>query len=209
MATTLLVGDVLSLTTWVQLGQQAGLNVGGFRVKSIVGTPTLENVVNQFDLTIAPSLTAFMSSQASFKGTIGRRVTNPPSAQVLSQSIPAPGTGSAVVAPGQVAGIITLTTGLAGRANRGRKYIPFVDHALLADAYTLTPAGVSKLEAIAAVWVGELTFPEGANSVTLSPCVLHRNGFTLSPTIVGHVSRTRLATQRRRGAYGRPNVPPF
>lgn len=94
--------------------------------------------------------------------------------------------------PPATAALIKLTSGLVGRANRGRIYLPgFVNEANISDDGQLSPAALANVQDLADNLVDFLA----ARQATL--VVLH--GTELTPTTVtAAVAQGQVATQRRR-----------
>lgn len=110
--------------------------------------------------------------------------------------------------PRQASGIITTLTTLAGRANRGRKYVPFPSE----DANTVDAipgaAYITALDGYAGSLIPSASFTIGAVNEVWNPIILRVGAPATSPNIQEWKSRLRWATQRRRGSYGTPNLPP-
>jgi len=111
--------------------------------------------------------------------------------------------------PSQVSGLLKITTQLGGRANRGRAYIPFPfegDNDASGRpqaAYVAALDGLGTIFAAARPGVGA-----GGDTNDFTPVIYHRHNHTTTPISL-IVGSTRWATQRRRGNYGRPNLPPL
>lgn len=111
--------------------------------------------------------------------------------------------------PTQVRGLISWHTALAGRAYRGRMYLP-------------TPGG-DQITSTSGVPTGVLTdwgtlatglvAPYSTGGTTWIPGVYHRVPTAVISSIFDQITSATVsdvyATQRRSGAYGRPNVAPF
>jgi hypothetical protein len=120
------------------------------------------------------------------------------------------GTAAGNPIPNQVSGIITKTTAFAGRANRGRTYVPFPAASFnLAPNDTPTAAYVALLDALGIVLFAPMALTLGADTVNVTPVLFHRRTGFNTP-ITNFRSRQLWATQRRRGNYGTANtLPPF
>lgn len=131
----------------------------------------------------------------------------------------AAGTAGSSPLPGQEAPIISFTTAKAGRAFRGRMYMPFMDDSDL-DAtdpqeVSTAYAGIAASFAAAIAPSSNITVTVGGSNVVFIPCVYHRTaGKTGVPAahtvdgITGGRVRLLIGTQRRRGPLGRPNAAP-
>lgn len=95
-------------------------------------------------------------------------------------------------APPQVAALIQKQSGLAGRANRGRMYVPGpVATQIGADGDFEAPA-LTSWQAAANVWFDE------AVQASLQPVILHTNPAIAPTTITALSVQVLSATQRRR-----------
>jgi hypothetical protein len=209
MGTPIATNDVLQVTAWSQLGPQASLNISGWKVDSVVGVPTLEDLPNAIQAALGPLYQPIMTNAAQFLGVIVKRETLPISGQFLSTGFAVSGTAGAVPAAAQTAAIATLRSGLPGRKNRGRKYFGFLDESMLIDAFNLTNAALTNTQTLATYYGSVQTWMMGATSVTAHPVVYHRTTPAVTVAITTGTAKKPLVTQRRRGAVGRPNTPPF
>jgi hypothetical protein len=110
-----------------------------------------------------------------------------------------------------VSACLTLLTGLAGRKFRGRLFLPFPGPAdsTVTQNPVPTDAYVGKLTNFGVNVVSSFDIDDGAgNTAHLSPIIYHRSGGG-SSLVIGFRANKLWATQRRRGDYGRPNLPPI
>lgn len=119
--------------------------------------------------------------------------------------------------PMQTSGLIATLTSLAGRAYRGRLFIPFpATDAITPPLDTPTPGYQGFLQTFANTYFQVWTGTVGANSCTITPVIYHRKaGKTGTPAahstsnITRGIARGVWATQRRRGDLGRENAEPL
>lgn len=112
-------------------------------------------------------------------------------------------------APTQVRGLASWKTALSGRAYRGRSYIPTPSiDSITTDGKVTT--------ACATVWLNWAVYagqPQTLSGTTWVPGIYHRKPTAvISSTFdatTGVTVSNQFATQRRSGAYGRPNNAPF
>lgn len=121
-------------------------------------------------------------------------------------------TGGAGALPQQVSGIIKSNTSVAGRAYRGRIYVPFPYAASVDTDFTPLAAYVVKIGNLAASWITGQNVTPTATTYQFIPVIWHRKaGKSGTPAantfdpIVGTIGEKMWATQRRRGDFGRLN----
>lgn len=207
------VGDVWQVKVYCRSGGQTAINVRHFRVASQNGTgATGLQVATFFDGLAATVYKAAISGLTEYRGVGAQQIKpTPPGLEWLSATLSGAGSGGASLLPEQVCGIITLNTGLAGRANRGRVYVPFPAEDKNSDTLAIPAAAyITLLDGVRLFWTTTRDVPDAvsANRSQLIPVIYHRAGGTTTD-IVGGASRAKWATQRRRGNYGRPNVSPI
>jgi hypothetical protein len=119
------------------------------------------------------------------------------------------GTAGAQPLPRQTCGMFTKQTGFPGRTGRGRFYAAFPsasDQSLVND---LPTAGyMTRLGALAANTFAIQNLTNGASTCDAIPVLFSRVAPSTSYTLVGATARTKWATHRSRGDYGRPNLLP-
>lgn len=140
------------------------------------------------------SAAAFMSNQYSLQPTIVRfRTTALPPVVAEAGSV-VPGTVDLTELPNNVSILVQKRTGLGGRQNRGRMYLP---------PYMFTSPAIDGAGTIAAVNVTALQTRMNAldAAITLAsrqPVLLHSDG-TLTPTVIDQFLVSNVvATQRTR-----------
>lgn len=204
------IGDIERVVVYTQFTEQAGINVWYFRLATQVGgviTPVAR--ANSIFAQFSPSISALMTSQATFVAVGVRKVFPlPMSQETLSDLVTIPGIGSGGGIPRQASGIITTLTGLAGRANRGRKYVPFP--AEDANQVTAIPTAgyMTSLADYATAAIPLMTHVVGPVTETWNPIIFRTANPALSPNLIDFKTRNRWATQKRRGSYGVPNLLP-
>lgn len=209
MATVLVPGMVVRVSAWCVESGQAAVNTFFYFVVTVGGTPaTDQDVIDVWGTNVAGTLRALINNLATYQGVQGQIVTPPPlRADVVSLVNAGAGTAGTPALPRQVSGLISWYTALAGRSQRGRTYVPFP---AVADDFgdgTPTAAYKTRLDAYSTAVNGVTTISLGGRTATVAQRIFHR-ATTLSDTIVTKLSRQQWATQRRRGAYGRPNSSP-
>jgi hypothetical protein len=141
----------------------------------------------------------------------------PPSVGAVSSASGRMGLVVGASLPLQVSGLISLKTDLATRRGRGRIYVPFPSASQSGTAGGASQAYVDNLVILKEMMIGDRGMIGGGADITWRPVIFgRRRDATIDqpalPEIFVEVkSGTALgkwATQRRRGAYGRANVPP-
>jgi len=207
----LVIGQIIELTVAATIQTQTALNIYHAWVTGpLVGAPTVQDVANGMDAYWDVQYKALMSSAWRYRGT-GARIINTLVAHRMFAGVTGagPGTGAATALPTQSRGIISWGTQYAGRAQRGRTYIPGPSTAAV-DANGIPVAGyVTAAQTLANKWnAGAVTLTVGANTFTFTPILWHRKPKTFDIVTTG-VAKALMATQRRSGSYGRSNAPPF
>jgi len=154
------------------------------------------------------ALAAFMPTTVALAGISLRDVNAPNGALINSTTPAAPGTSASPGLPDEVALVVTMRTALAGRANRGRMYIPGWATNALAAGNVAAAATVTALQN----WVQGFGTVYTASGLTLVIGQPARNAYTGS-TGTQHPARpagsvivnalpvrdNHWDTQRRRG----------
>jgi hypothetical protein len=212
MPTTLAVGDVVLMTVACYRPSQVALNDFHWQVAAIGGASLTDAAVAlKLDATLAPLYKPLMNGDSTYYGVRLQRISPlPKPVAVVGEANTGVGTAVGAGLPGQVSGLMTLRTNSAGRAFRGRLYIPFPAASYFSSPLdTPTALWDTNVDAIAAILKNPYLAMIGADTVTLVPVIWHKATRTSTP-IIDAESTSKFATQRRRGNYGRPNVvPPF
>ncbi len=221
MPNALVVGDILELVVASYLGDQVGENVFHARVATpLVGTPTDVGIVQAFDALAAPLWKVCLASAARYRG-VSLRILRAGSPFAPVSFTGSDGPGSEVSPPQgtQVRGLISWKTALAGRAYRGRTYIPFPTGSqsdIAGDptaAYKISLAGIRTL-----ISTSPLVLTQAGQTANIVFGIYHRNdpvppataplARTITDITDGRIN-VRWATQRRSGGFGRTNSLPF
>lgn len=207
------VGDVIQAKFACYGNSQVGLNIRHWVVSSeTAGPPDPGEVAGDLSGAMAPKYKALISSTVVFSGVGVQKIWPlPVSVETAYVFDDGAGTAGATLLNSQASGLIKLTTGLAGRKNRGRVYVPFP--AAGDDALTGVPitSYVTRLNTLANAFLATYTVTSTivpGNIWVLSPVLWHRSTHTFTP-LVSYVSRLGWATQRRRGFFAAANRPPF
>jgi hypothetical protein len=204
------VNDILRVVAWTQQGPQAGLNVTGWKVTAVAGAALYAPAAIALATLHQNVYVPMQTSAAEFQGILLTVVSPVLSVTTLGPVTAIPGTAGTTPMSAQSSAIISKSTGLGGRKNRGRIYIPFLDESDSTDAYTITAGALTRLQAIATFFSTPHTIAAGGgNTITVVPILLNRTAPATSLLLAACTAKNQIATQRRRGAFGRPNVSPF
>ena len=210
-AATVVLGDIFEVKVACILGDQAGINVTHWRVAG-VGAPAAnaEDIATAFNIALEPLYKALMSNDAQYYGVRVQKIRPAPvDVAWVKSNLAGAGVIASRALPSQVSGLIKLGTDFAGRAERGRVYPPFPAQSSSDVDDTPTAIYLADLENLGGFYSSQFIPTVGPRSCTLNPVVYHRLPKTWT-LITSYRARDTWATQRRRGATGRPNqAPPF
>lgn len=217
MATPVIPGDLVETRTYATQAEQAAILTFHWGILAAIGTPTNDTDFSRvIDNVLAPVWKAFISSDASFRGTAARIISStPPSAPVFFNTNVGGGTGTPPDLPRQTTGMISWQTAFGGRAFRGRTYLGFPWSGLNnLDGVPTAPA-ITLITNVAQAIFNVTSIPNvaGTGSVSVVMLLVHKKdkaGLIPDPTLInGFIVRNKWATQRRRGSFGRPNTSPI
>lgn len=202
------LGDVYAVRLFTALGDQAAVNVRHYRVTTQQGTGATDaEIAAAMALIYPPAMKNMLVSAANYHGLNVQKIFPlPPTVAVPSSVGAGPGLDTSEPLPRQVSGIITLRTAFAGRRYRGRIYIPFPGELANDPNGVPSVAYVTGLVALANLVLPPVVAGAGGNTSTLTSVLFHRDTNT-TDAITNAVAQSKWATQRRRGSYGRPNIP--
>jgi hypothetical protein len=202
------VGDIIQMRIECHSEPQVSQNVRHFII-SVENPPaaTLQQMAAALNTIFAPLYKNVLNANAFFRG-VGTRRVHPPPLTLEATTDDSAGLGLILgdQLPAQVSGIITLKTQFAGRAYRGRVYIPFPGEASNTASATPDATYLSNLNLLGSAFITGVVVPNGAGNSTLTPVIFHRVN-KLTTVLLDFTARPVWATQRRRGDYGRPNTP--
>lgn len=199
--------DLFLVRVCCQAADQIAINDFCYKADLTSGTYTLPALVNDLDADFFDAYKNWLAANAAFYGISLFRVSIPQSGPFVSTNLRF-GLDIASLMPRQAAALIAKKTAIAGRAGRGRVYIPFggVDN-VDADGHITAP-GLALLQAIAIRTLTTQIYGGGGTTTTLIPMLFHRSTIT-ADEVVDWTARVKIATQKRRGDYGRPNNLPW
>jgi len=189
---------------------QVSLNIRHYRITAVTGNVTDLELATQLDNGLSALYAACMPAAASYYGVQVRIITTlPGNVPVIAHNNELTGSFGGSLTAGQVSGIGTLRSFLVGRTNRGRVYVGFVPSTAIATDGQPTNTYLTALGQVINAFGVDVPITGALGNCLAVPVIFHRVART-STDIVTVLTRNKLATQRRRGAYGRPNsFPPF
>lgn len=192
--------------TW---GVQCAINVRHYRVEDADGLTTDEDLAHLLSDSIGPSYRAILCDNAMYRGCGVQRISPlPKTLEVFS--IEEQGAGSVVgePLPGQVSGLISFKTALAGREYRGRAYVPFPSEVHNDETGLPTSGYFALLEQLGDDLEAPMTAFTAPKAATVIPVVWSKK-FSSATPVVFTLPRQKWATQRRRGPFGAANASPI
>lgn len=211
MGVTPIVGDIIQARIRLRATSQLAMNVLHYRVIAVAGGGlSVSQMAQDIGLQFYAVYKFWMPANADYHSTQVQNLTFPASVQAQDDLI-LPGIAAGNMVPRQVSGLISLSTNTAGRRERGRIYVGFPSSAYVDANGELTAAGLVILSNIASVVGPGLVVTAGAASTNLQLVIRHPDVPGPPPIVNGSdVTTVRaeegLATQRRRGDFGRPNI---
>lgn len=210
--TTPIFGDVLQIRVNCSAAEQLSQNVLHYKVFSVTGGGlTIKQIADQFAQTNGPIYRSWMASTATFDGCTVQNLTPPITDPATSSG--GTGIGSSVgnLEPRQASGLLSHTTGFGGRANRGRSYIGLMAAGNVDASGNLTGGGVAILANVGAALGPFVALSVGGLQTILQLQIRHPDTPGPPPmpstTAVTFIQASgKIATQRRRGDYGAPNL---
>jgi len=203
--------DLLEWRMVAEANNQVSYNVSHFLVVNTVGNPTDLDAVAAVSSNVGGLVKGLMAIEATFLGIDLRRIQPSPTSPVNDVVSAGVGVDTGGLLPTQVCGLFKKTSTIGGPAGRGRLYIPFpAEDSSGLDGRPIA-AYVTSAKVLAELFTVDVPVDDlGGNSCNLVNVVLHKDTIPMSSHAIIQVTvRTRWATQRRRGAFGSPNLPPF
>jgi hypothetical protein len=217
MAYLPILGDVLELRVVCQVtspSPQVSENVFHAVVGAVTGGGVSQAAIAVwYDLLIAGAYKTIMAAAATYRGVMVQKIWPLPRV-VAEYTIASAGAGlsSVPILPLQTAGLLRAKTNIAGRAFRGRQYLPFPSQNQQDVDGTPTNGVLANHVIIGGAIYSNQTVVAGIITTSLIPVIYHRANFGVPPagahtsTPVTAIQTQKVwATQRRRGQLGRPN----
>lgn len=204
--TPLAVGDICRITFESRTDTQIGINVLFLRITDVSGQiAILETLVDDlagFGQNIYPNI---LPEEAFFSGVSGQLLGLPDSYQYFKQRVSF-GAADGKLLPTQTSPVIQKQSGLAGRKNRGRMYMPFPPDTFLGELGRLTIDGIQAYITIADAFNEKSRWESGAAQQGTFTWTLPWDRLVDPVEIRNFVVTGKFGTQRRRGQYGKSNT---
>lgn len=201
------LGDIFQVRIFTRFGSQLGLMIRQYRITAeTAGGVTPQEIAVVMDGAYGVPVRATLSSSANYLGVDVQRLRPlPPTVVAIGSAGAAAGLVPGDPLPRQCSGLITLRTNFAGRRFRGRAYVPFPGETDNTSLSAPSAAYVVNLGSISTVMNGPISVTGVAGTAIMNGVIWNRT--TLTDTLITtNIPRTEWATQRRRGAFGRPNT---
>ena len=205
------VGDIVEQRVVCALGNQVAMNIFHYGVGAITsGGASLLEMATAMDALLAPLYKDLMDVAATYRGVGMTNVIVPRTIEYVSTAGIGFGTQAGNSIPTQVRGLISYQGNAAGPRNRGRQYIPFPSVTALTASGLVSTTYSTSLTNLRAVLSVTRIFIGATGNTTVFPVVAHRPFLPSNwSTVTQMFARTKFGTQRKSGAYGRPNTAPF
>lgn len=208
--TTPIAGDTLQARVVCYTPTQIALNILCYNVVSITGTgANLFEIATNMEAVWSTSYKAMMPSTAGWRGVGLKNLYPPATLEVPIITNAGPGTGGSNLLPTQTTGIIRFLSGFAGRANRGRAYMPFPSTSYISADGSPTTGWTALMVGQAILFGPTIVVVGGGGTSTLRHRIRHRSVGLSSLDVITYGTPKVWAVQHRRGMYGQPNILPF
>jgi len=210
MALALAINDIIRAQYVCSDQEQASFCTVHYKVTGVgVSVGTLNDFAINWSALVAPKIKPLIANTAAFDGVICQVVSPLPlMARVLYGADTGVGTGGAVGQARQVAGLIRFTTDFAGPGFRGRNYLPFPSTTSSQTYGTPTAAYIAAALVLADAIRGFTAVANGGRTATVQMGLFRRAGSLFTPC-TGDDAGSDWATQKRRGTFGKANIPPI
>jgi len=205
-------GDVVRSVFVVTYGGQTATMSRDWQLSSVVGAPTIKStaILEALVTDIPEVMKLMMCNDAHYYGTmLYKRTPVGPAPRPDHTTIGSgPGTAGINALPTQACGLISLYTATLGKTGQGRIYLPFPSTA--SSDVTGTPTGtyINNLVLMGDSLIRQYTAVDGVTTTTFRGC-LYIPGGTPPRYFNAYTIHDAWATQRKRGAFGKVNKPPF
>jgi len=216
MSNPLQPGAIVRTRHWSTHAEQSAVITFHWQCAQASGQPVTDfDFAKAIDTIVAPALKAILPTDVTYKGTQAQIISNIPLTLAVPYNTAAgPGLTTAPALPTQTCGLISWYTNNAGRAYRGRTYMPFPAPGEETTGSVPTTAYLTSLSNLAAALMNTTSVANAAanGTIAVAQIILHKQKKGVLPTgalVQGFIIRPKWATQRRRGSFGRANVSPI
>lgn len=210
------IGDLIQFRTCCYTPTQVSLNVMNYWVVATGAVPSsLAFLTQLYSNRVHTAYKNLMPSAATYRGVGGRNLQPPMTREVPFVGDNAVGNTGTVLAPTQSTALINFNAAPAGRRYLGRIYPGLISVTLIGLDGGLNLTGTAAVASLAALLGPTLDLTDDGNITTLNLTVRHPDISIPVPrtpqwsAVTAMHPSTLIATQKRRGEFGRQNLPPF
>lgn len=203
------LGDRFVLDVWLHWKGVYALNRRTWDLKVMLGPggATTEEIAALMGSDLVDCYRRAIGNDANFYGWSLLR-THPSNDGPWINAFNQPGINTSPSLPPQVAVLIKMSTGLLGRRNRGRTYIPFVPSGFVGSNGNLTPTAMVRYEDLRLLAVQGLTVNDGVTQYGFVPVVRTGSSAEGRPYINSSIEIVPATMRSRSRIYG-DDLPPF
>lgn len=147
----------------------------------------LETILNT-----TPGLKTSLASAVEISRFVLRFTSSPGVTEIVERTLGYPGLQAGATSPPQVALLVQKSTGIAGRKNRGRMYVPGLVDTGVEDDGRLTSVYQGQWQ------TGITAFGNSLSTAGYLPVILHTSAADTPTPVQQFIVASKVATQRRR-----------
>jgi hypothetical protein len=201
----IVAGDIIKFSAFTFFSNQLGMINATYLIGTVTGAPTMGAAAVSIGTAVDASLAAAMTSVATIVGYRVQKINTPFSQGLAGIALSAsPGTAGATPLPTQVRGLVSYYSNKTGPAGRGRIYVPFPSTAATTTGNVPNAAYQALLQTLGNDIFSVTSVGSGGNTAIATQVICNRKTFA-TQVVLFAVTSNLFATQRRSGAYGRPN----
>lgn len=209
MASVLVNDQTVELTVACQMQGQYALNVYHFHVDNKIGPGITDaDFADTFDSQLGPLYRALLPANCSYYGVKAQVIRPTRLDSVVDRTNTGAGAVAGDMCPAQVAGVVSLRSGIASRAARGRVYFPTSSESINTATGAPAAAYITAVDTICASLLPGGTIVVGAGSMDWSWQIYSRS-LNTTFRVQAYLVRTNWGTIRRRSQIGQTDAAPF
>jgi hypothetical protein len=202
--------DRLQIRLYSTCGDQTAINVLNFVVGAVVGIVDEQPFINAVSTKMSLAMVQLQSAESTYYGADLRVYSGGALGPTwTSRSGTAAGSQPGDVLPRQVAGVIGWQTLTPGRPGRGRTFVPFPPEQMSSGGGHPDTLYVGALGNLANQIRSTTPYVASTGNTAVLNFTLRNRASNAFVLVVNHVARAKWGNQRRRGDYGKKNVPGF
>lgn len=201
------VDDIIVTKVLCWVNYQVGINVRHWKVSDNPGNVTLEELLELWETDLVPFYAGYLST-ATIVDALKAQIIDPAPSMEVTRLLGTAGLATATTMPRQACGVVTLLTGLGGRKNRGRFYVPFPTEEMNEANGSPNAAAGTVMADLGTFYTSHYGINiDGTRTAGLDPVLVHRGPAPDAPTpLTSFIVRDKWGTQKRRGDYGKLNA---